>query len=202
MISELAKDIKSEINMGLEEYEEYLSIKDRRLYLTAEIQNSDDECDGCCKSKIMRIVDNIFDYNRQDSLNGTEKSRRPIRLYINSPGGNVTEGFVLSSAIELSKTPVYTINIGCWYSMAFWIGISGHRRFSLPNMRFLMHDGSNFFFDSCNKAQDKMKFDERFSNEVVKKHVLEHNSINFYPFMLYNIHFLLSFCYLHLSAGL
>ena len=103
------------------------------------------------------------------------EDRRPIRLYINSPGGDVTEGFALVSAIELSKTPIWTINMGEWCSMAFLIGITGHKRLSLPNMTFLMHEGTSFAGGSASKMQDRAKFDERFQCEVIKKHILRHS---------------------------
>ena len=155
------------------EYEMFQDYQDRRLYLTAPISEVEDYEAGYLSS-CSRIVDDILAYNREDMGISTEE-RRPIRLYINSPGGSVTEGFSVISAIELSQTPIYTINIGQWSSMAFLIGISGHLRFSLPYMTFLMHDGTNFAFDSGSKAQDKMKFDDRFEREVTKKHVLKHS---------------------------
>ncbi|MBR3269763.1 ATP-dependent Clp protease proteolytic subunit [Candidatus Saccharibacteria bacterium] len=151
---------------------------DRRIYLTSEIKSADCECDEFCRSPIMQMVGDIMEINRYDEEHGIPlEDRKPIRLYINSPGGEINEGFALVSTIEISKTPIWTINIGMWASMAFLIGISGHRRFSLPNMTFLMHDGTNFAWDSGNKAQDKMKFDDRFSSEVIKAHVLKHSSM-------------------------
>ena len=50
--------------------------------------------------------------------------------------------YALVSIIEASKTPIWTINMGQWSSMAFLIGITGHRRLSLPN-DFLIADMSN-----------------------------------------------------------
>ena len=104
--------------------------------------------------------------------------REPIRLYINSPGGDVTEGFALISAMELSKTPIHTINMGQWSSMAFLIGIAGHKRFSLPKASFLMHDGSIFLYGSANKVKDRIEFENRVEDEVVKPFVLEHSKMS------------------------
>ena len=88
----------------------------------------------------------------------------------------MTEGFTLVSAIELSKTPIYTINMGQWSSMAFLIGITGHKRFSLPYSSFLMHDGSIFAFGSTNKVRDKVEFETRMEHEIVKPHVLKYSN--------------------------
>ena len=169
--------INTNVNCDLWEFRRAREVEDRRLYLYGEILPPESD-DGfyADASTTSFIVEQIIDYNRIDEGLETEE-REPIRLYINSPGGDVTEGFALVSAIELSKTPVYTINMGQWSSMAFLIGITGHKRFSLPIASFLMHDGSTFAFGSTNKAQDKMDFEKRFEQEVVKTHVLEHSNM-------------------------
>ena len=164
------------LDMGMGEYEYHQDKRDRQLYLFSEIKVAEDETDGEFPSRTSQLVYDIMDFNREDKGIPREE-RKPIRLYINSPGGAVHEGFALVSAIELSETPVWTINLGEWCSMAFLIGITGHRRFSLPRMMFLMHDGTNFAWDSGNKVQDKMEFDKRFSDEVIKAHVLKHSNM-------------------------
>lgn len=168
-----------QISAGVGDYEFYHSLEDRRIYLHGEISRIDSEYDGDLHvvSKTSAIVEEIINFNRIDEAIAPEL-RKPIRLYINSPGGDVHEGYPVISAIELSKTPVYTINIGMWCSMAFLIGIAGHKRFSLPNMLFLMHDGMNAAIDSGSKVQDKMKFDERFQDEIIKGHILKHSHMD------------------------
>ena len=177
MVFEL-NEPKPQLQISLEEYEQYIELRGLRLYLTTGIESSDSESDGYCMSIVMQMVNDIMSYNRYDAEHKIPvEERTPIKIYINSPGGEVTEGFALVSAIEVSKTPIYTINIGQWCSMAFLIGIAGHKRFSLPKMTFLMHDGTSFAFDSSSKAHDKMKFNERFDNEVIKAHVLKHSNM-------------------------
>ncbi|MBR3252533.1 ATP-dependent Clp protease proteolytic subunit [Candidatus Saccharibacteria bacterium] len=175
------ENVKTQLQLGLDEYEQYKIMMDRRFYLTSIILATDEEADGFERerSTIMRMVEDIMEINRYDAKQDTPpKERKPIRLYINSPGGSISEGFSLLSAIELSKTPIYTINIGQWSSMAFLIGISGHKRFSLPHMRFLMHEGYAGAYDSGGKAQDLMRFLDRFEREVVRSHVLKHGKMS------------------------
>ncbi|MBQ3292965.1 ATP-dependent Clp protease proteolytic subunit [Candidatus Saccharibacteria bacterium] len=175
------ENVKTQLQLGLDEYEQYKIMMDRRFYLTSIILATDEEADGfeCERSTIMRMVEDIMEINRYDAKQDTPpKERKPIRLYINSPGGSTSEGFSLLSAIELSKTPIYTINIGQWSSMAFLIGISGHKRFSLPHMRFLMHEGYAGAYDSGGKAQDLMRFLDRFEREVIRSHVLKHGKMS------------------------
>ena len=163
-------------NIGTDLYE---FRRARELYLYGVIESVDTEDSGLYfdASKASILVEHILEFNRQDDGIPTEE-RRPIRLYINSPGGSMTEGFALVSAIELSKTPIYTINLGQWSSMAFLIGICGHKRFSLPNMTFLMHDGATAMFGSASKVQDRIDFEKRFEQEVVRRHVLKHSNMD------------------------
>ena len=106
---------------------------------------------------------------------GGKFERKPILLFIDSQGGDSGEGFALVDVIELSKTPIWTINLGEWSSMGFLIGITGHRRFSLSRATFLWHDGGTGFVGSTGKVQDAADFNKLYENEVVKKHVLAHS---------------------------
>ena len=169
------------IDTSIEEVRREEEANLRRLYLYGEISPLDEDVSGpyCDVSTTSRLVELIMDINRMDAEDGIPPEQRvPIQLYINSPGGDVTEGFALVSAIELSKTPVWTINVGQWCSMAFLIGISGHKRFSMPNMTFLMHEGTAFAIGSAGKMQDRARFDERFKEEVIKRHILKHSKMD------------------------
>lgn len=169
----LNDDLK--VTCSLAERKKLEDFRERKLFLYGAIADYDDD-EGIlsCASKTGELVEQIIDINENDRDVPIE-DREPIRLYINSPGGNQTEGFSLVDAIKLSKTPVYTINLGEWSSMSFLIGITGHKRFSLPSATFLLHDGYSGAIGSTNKVQDRIKFEERFELEVVKKHVLEHS---------------------------
>ena len=165
------------IGCTIEEYQNLRSTEERRLYLSRAIYSLDDE-DSVNEylSTAAQIVQLIFEFNAEDRELPPDQ-RRPIKLFINSPGGDVAEGFPLVAAIELSKTPVYTINIGEWNSMAFLIGITGHKRFALPYTKFLLHEGSLFAGGSTNKVQDRVEFDKRFEQEIVKEHILKHSNM-------------------------
>jgi len=155
---------------------EWLNLKNlekRRLYLYGAISSIDYE-EGAPDEKlsVAEAVRWIMQYNMEDAEKKLEE-RKPIIIYINSPGGEIYEGWPLIETIKLSKTPVYTVNIGMWASMAFLIGITGHKRFSLPNMTFLMHDGTDGFFGSASKVQDEAEFRKVYNADVIKAHILE-----------------------------
>ncbi len=69
---------------------------------------------------------------------------KPIRIYINSPGGGVDAGFAIFDAMRFVKAPVYTVCAGLAASAATIIllgGETGHR-YALPHTRFLLHQPS------------------------------------------------------------
>lgn len=70
------------------------------------------------------------------------EERKPIKLLVNSYGGSLPGGLMIADAIRLSKTPVYTINIGTAYSAGLLVFVTGHRRYCYPSASFLFHEGS------------------------------------------------------------
>lgn len=140
-------------------------LKQRKLFIDDEI----------CQETIFDITRHILQFNKEDRDIPVEE-RQPILLYISSNGGNVDDGFELIDVIENSKTPIYTINLSYQYSMAFLIGIAGHKRFATKNAKFLMHDGSQFLYSSGAKVQDQMKFQEKVEKRI-KNYVLSKSNI-------------------------
>lgn len=171
-------DLTVNLDSCLYEFERAKELEDRRLYLYGSILNIDDAenllyYDSSTSSK---FVEFILHFNRIDEGIPIEE-RKAIRLYINSPGGDVTEGFSLISAMELSKTPIHTINVGEWCSMAFLIGITGSKRYSLPSSIFMMHEPSGLTVGKFSDMEDKVEFNKRFNNLLIKKHVLAHSKM-------------------------
>lgn len=71
-----------------------------------------------------------------DSLN-----HQDISLYINSPGGSVTDGMAIYDTINFIKSDVSTICIGMAASMGAFLLSSGTKgkRYSLPNSEIMIH---------------------------------------------------------------
>ena len=66
---------------------------------------------------------------------------KDINLYINSPGGNVTDGLAIYDTMQYIKSDVSTICVGQCASMAAVLLAAGApgKRFALPNSRVLIH---------------------------------------------------------------
>ena len=143
-------------------------LDNRRLYINNDIDNE----------IIDTIVYHILRFNRIDKDKRPEE-RKPILLYINSPGGDVYSGYGLISAMQDSITPIYTINQGMCASMAFLIFLAGSKRYSMRNSTFLMHDGSNgAFIESASKLRDRIEYETGQLEQLTKKFVLSRTSID------------------------
>ena len=72
-------------------------------------------------------------------------TKTPIYLYIDSPGGAVYAGIKIIDAIQASKRPVYTVDIGLAASMAAYIESYGVKRYMLPHAVLMYHNASGGF---------------------------------------------------------
>ena len=120
----------------------YVLEKDRKLYLDREVDNS-----------ILNIQRMILRWNMEDTGKPADE-RRPILLYIFSPGGDVDAMWSLIDVIETSQTPVYTVNVGLAASAAGLIFLAGSKRFMLPHSRFVVHEGSASMSGDAVKVMD------------------------------------------------
>ena len=71
----------------------------------------------------------------------SEDPDREIQLYINSPGGSITDGMAIVVTINYIKCPVSTICVGLAASMGAVLLASGAKgkRFATPNAEILIH---------------------------------------------------------------
>lgn len=153
-------------NSGVEDFFYYKDVASRKFFLSCEVS----------QASVADMCRHILQINSDDK--GIEPSaRKPIFLYLSTIGGFVDPGFQLIDIIESSVTPVYTINIGGAYSMGFYIMLAGHKRFSFPNGKFMMHNGSTQIQGNSASVQDAIKFQERVE-ERIKDFVVTHSKID------------------------
>lgn len=123
----------------------YKDEKDRVLWIEGEINDA-----------LLELSKLILYYNKEDYgiLIG---ERKPIKIFINSPGGDLDVTLAFIGLINISKTPIWTIN-ACWaYSAAGLILMAGHKRYALPNTECLIHSGSGQLGGSYEQTKEQMK---------------------------------------------
>ena len=110
--------------MGERAYDIYSRLlKDRIIILNGEIT---DNSSNIVVAQLLYL----------DSLNNDD-----ISLYINSPGGSITEGMAIFDTMNFIKSDVSTICVGMAASMAAFLLSSGEKgkRYILPNAEVMIH---------------------------------------------------------------
>lgn len=162
-------DMESIYNLKLadpESVREWRGLENREIYINFEINDF-----------LMNLCLEIINWNREDEqLNLPIEERIPIKVYINSDGGELPAVMNFIDVINVSKTPIYTIGMGKCYSSGGLLLLSGHKRFIFPNTIFLLHDGYMGDFNSTGKALDRAKFTEK-SEEMLKDYIISKTKI-------------------------
>jgi len=98
-------------------------LKDRIIIINGEINNN------LANSVVAQLL-------YLDSLNNED-----ISIYINSPGGSVTDGMAIYDTMNFINSDVSTIGIGICASMAAFLLSSGKKgkRYLLPNSEVMIH---------------------------------------------------------------
>lgn len=119
-------------NPGLLEF--YNDVRNRMIYIDQDIE----------ESVAMEIQKLVIEWNREDKEIAVEQ-RRPIKAIIHSMGGSVSAMNNIIDVFMLSKTPIYTYNVGVAYSAGLDILLAGSKRFCFPKSQALVHIGSGVF---------------------------------------------------------
>jgi len=71
----------------------------------------------------------------------SEDQKKPIKLYINSPGGMVTAGMAIYDTMQFVKPAIETVCVGMAASIAAFLLAAGEKgkRIALPNSEILIH---------------------------------------------------------------
>jgi len=124
-----------------------LSIWAQQLENFREIVINEDITDNLLEMATLQVI-NINRYDDQHEaellaagLSGYE--REPIKILINTGGGELHAALSLCAAIETSKTPVHTVALGQACSAGFLILICGHKRYAQQYSRLMYHTGSS-----------------------------------------------------------
>ena len=131
--------------------------------------------DGSVAERAQDLIKMIIRCNREDKDVAAE-SRKPIKIFIDSPGGDVTFMWSIIRAIEISKTPILTINYCTAYSAAAEILASGHVRLAFPGSHVMIHLGSCAYSGDAANVEATKKYFDALSKKTVE-HLLARTKI-------------------------
>jgi ATP-dependent Clp protease, protease subunit len=102
-------------------------LKERIIFVTGQVQ---DGMAGLITAQLLFLE--------------AENPKKPISMYINSPGGVVTSGLAIYDTMQYVKPDIATVCVGQAASMGSFLlaaGSAGHR-YALPNARIMVHQPS------------------------------------------------------------
>ena len=132
---------------------------------------------------ILEVSKLIMYFNKLDKDIPIEE-RKPIKLLVYSYGGDGQACFSLLDIIAISKTPVYTYNMGVAMSAGLLILLAGHKRFCLKNSTALAHSGSGGACGTFEQTEAQMKDYQRFV-QTMRDYILERTNIDVKTFNKY-----------------
>lgn len=139
---------------------EDILLKNRRLFLFQNVTNESME----------KIIKQLFIL---DLLN-----KKPIYLYINSPGGSVSDGFALINTMINLKSPVYTIINGEACSMGGLISIVGKKRLMTKNSFWMGHDmRGGIWGDYSGKVEHRANYIQKLW-KVLENHLKQYTKLS------------------------
>ena len=143
----------------------YVDEKERIFFIDFEIDQS-----------LIEIERKILQYNRIDK-NIPVDERKPIKLFIYSYGGELDAMFSFIDVVALSKTPVWTINVGISMSAALVMLLSGQKRFTLPHAMALIHSGSGGTQGTFEQSESAMA---NYKKQVgkMREYIMAHTNID------------------------
>ena len=134
----------------------YCDEEDRIFWLDSEVSE--------CAPSLIRM---ILRCNKEDKGKPVDE-RKPIKIFIDSPGGDVAFMWTIINLIESSKTKVITINYCTAYSAAAEILASGHERYALKGSHVMIHSGSCSYSGQADQVESMKKYFDKLIKKTVE----------------------------------
>ena len=147
--------------------------KNRTLHFAKQVE----------QSTILELTKAIVDIVEDDeylkklySIHGLTYEPLPIKIYIDSYGGQVYQCMGLLGVMERSTTPIHTIVTGCAMSCGFLILIAGHKRFAHKMSTPLYHQVSSGAFGKVQDMEEKVEEAKRLQKQI-EEYTMERTTI-------------------------
>jgi len=146
----------------------------RDLFFTKQVNQ---DSIGDITQKIIEINADDEHLKKVYAIYNLKYQPEPIKIYIDSYGGQVYQCFGLLSVMERSQTPIHTIVTGCAMSCGFMMLISGHKRFAHKLSTPLYHQVSGGAIGTVKEIEDEL-FEAKRLQEKLEEIVKDKTNIS------------------------
>lgn len=136
------------------EYQMNVFLKERTIYINGEINQQ-------LANEIAEEID-ILD---------TDDDELPIKVKINSGGGDVSAGLLIYDAMNHAKAPITMLCTSLAASMAAVLLSAADKRLILPNANVMIHQASTYQGEGYNtifEMRDKLELLEKANRSCIK----------------------------------
>jgi len=137
--------------------------EDRIIYFTRQFD----------QASIADITRRIISINKSDAklkklykISGLKYKPQPIKIFIDSYGGQVYQCFGLLSVMKASKTEIHTIVTGAAMSCGFMMLISGHKRYAYSLSTPLYHQVSSVAWGKLKDMEEDVQETKRLQKII------------------------------------
>lgn len=133
------------------------------------------------------VSDNLFEeirmvvlWNREDDANNISiEDRKEITLMVHSYGGQLDAAFAMIDVMNLSKTPIKTVNVNAAMSAGALIFLNGHKgkRYCMPMSTALIHEGSGGSRGTYEQVQAQNENYKKMM-DMMKDNIKKHTTIS------------------------
>lgn len=109
-----------------------------------------------------------------------DENVKHIDIVLNTPGGQIYDGFVLVDVLERITTPTTITVMGMAASMGCLILMVKNpvvKKVCYPFSVGLIHSGSKYLSGSAHSVRDTFKFSEKYEQKI-KEYILSHTNID------------------------
>lgn len=176
---------KRKMELSDKEYVEVAEKLDLELCLAEETKIVETEHERLIEERIILINDiiseNTIEKVAMPLIRMDDGSNEKITIYINTNGGEVSNGLVVCDLIKKLKTPTDVIVLGYAYSMGSLILMAGKnnpnvKRYCYPFSTALLHGGSSFVSGTSSQVKDYFKFNEKYEKRIAD-YIVEHTNL-------------------------
>lgn len=105
------------------------------------------------------------------------EERTPVKIYLDTPGGLLSETMSLATIMMMSKTPIITVNIAEAYSGGCLLLLAGHKRYTLPYAKAMLHTGSGGVSGTYEQTEQAQKNYKKQIDEM-SSYILERSGLD------------------------
>ncbi|RHS68145.1 hypothetical protein DW954_02065 [Clostridium sp. AM45-5] len=106
------------------------------------------------------------------------EDRVPIKIFIDSPGGLLSETMSLATTIIMSTTPVITVNVAEAYSGGALLLLAGHKRYAFPYAKAMLHTGSTSGMAGTYEQSEQAQKNYKKQIEEMGSYILERTGMD------------------------